>query len=191
MKKSLLIKLHIYAGIFTSLYLIVFGFSTIILNHDIDIRNETITNNWKDQIFIDATLTNRKLAENIRDQMGFMGWVPPWKYQRDATSFKFEIVRIGRKYELNADLHKNSVEILEFSGGFLDVFNGLHFFNGNIPNAPFFIRTWQVYQWLSLFIMSLSLILGIWLWLKYSYKPWQGVVFSSLFVGTIIIMISI
>jgi len=191
MKKSLVIKLHIYAGIFTSFYLLVFGFSTIILNHDILLRNDIVTKQWDAEIIIDTTLTDRQFAENIRDQIGFMGWVPPWKYQRNASSFKFEIVRIGKNYELSVNLQNGSVEIFEIPGGFLDVFNGLHFFNGNIPNAPFFVRTWQVYQWLSLFIMGLSLILGIWLWLKYSYRPWQGFVFGSLFIVTIIIMILI
>ncbi len=191
MKKSLLIKLHIYAGIFTSFYLIVFGFSTIILNHDISLRNDIVTKQWDAEIIIDTTLTDRQFAEYIRDQIGFMGWVPPWKYQRNASNFKFEIVRIGKNYRLSVNLQNGSVEIFEIPRGFLDVFNGLHFFNGNIPNAPFFIRTWQVYQWLSLFIMGLSLVLGIWLWLKYSYRPWQGFVFGSLFIGTIIIMILI
>ncbi|MCK5370629.1 MAG: hypothetical protein KAQ62_18830, partial [Cyclobacteriaceae bacterium] len=75
--------------------------------------------------------------------------------------------------------------------GFLAVFHGLHFFNGNIPNAPLLLRSWAIYQWLTLFVMAISLILGIWLWLKYNYKPWQGIVFGSLFIGTVIIMILI
>ena len=75
--------------------------------------------------------------------------------------------------------------------GFIAVFHGLHFLNGKIPNAPFLIRTWAFYQWTALFVMSISLVLGIWLWLKYNYRPWQGIAFGGLFITTIIIMILI
>ncbi len=191
MKKSLLIKLHLYSGIFTSFYLIAFGLSAIILNHNINIEHSEITHKWETEIPIDSELQNSKLAENIRDQIGFMGWVPPWEYKRDSTHFKFKIVHTGRSYYLNANTSTGKVEISEAPKGFLAVFHGLHFFNGNIPNAPLLLRSWAIYQWLTLFVMAISLILGIWLWLKYSYKPWQGIVFGSLFIGTVIIMILI
>lgn len=191
MKKSLLIKLHLYSGIFTSFYLIAFGLSAIILNHNIKIENSEITHKWETEIPIDPDLQDLKLAESIRDQIGFMGWVPPWEFKRDSTHFKFTIVHTGRSYYLNANTSTGEVKISEAPKGFLAVFHGLHFFNGNIPNAPLLLRSWAIYQWLTLFVMAISLILGIWLWLKYSYKPWQGIVFGSLFIGTVIIMILI
>jgi len=83
------------------------------------------------------------------------------------------------------------VQIGEAPKGFLAVFHGLHFFNGQIPNAPFFLRTWAVYQWLTLLTMLVSLIVGLWLWLKYHHQRWEGLVFGGLLVATVIIMMLI
>lgn len=191
MNKSLLIKLHLYAGLFTSFYLIVFGFSALKMNHDIKLNRNVITKNWNTQIPLNVALSNKDLAEEIRDQIGIMGWVPFWKFDRDTKNFKFAIEHIGRNYYLDANLKTGFVEIAEAPKGFLAVFDGLHFFNGNIPNAPLLLRTWKIYQWLSLFVMTISLILGLWLWLKYSYRPWQGLTFGLLFIATIVIMSTI
>ncbi len=191
MKKSLLIKLHLYAGLFTSFYLLAFGLSTLILNHNIDPEHSKVTHKWEKEISIDASLPDLELAQSIRDQMGFMGWVPPWEYKRDSTHFEFMITHTGKKYYLKANTSTGRLEVSEVPKGLLAVFHGLHFFNGKLPNAPLFIKSWAIYQWLTLFVMFISLVLGIWLWLKYSYKAWHGIVFGSLFIGTIIIMILI
>lgn len=190
-KKSTLIKLHLYAGLFTSFYLLAFGFSALVMNHDIKLEKKELTKTWAAQAKIDTTLTNIQLAENIRDELGIMGWLPRWEFQRDSTVFAFNIVHLARKHHLDADLHSGKVKISEVPKGILAVFHGLHFLNGKIPNAPLLIKTWAVYQWLSLFVMGISLILGLWLWIKYSYQPWQGLAFGGLFIFTIIAMLLI
>ena len=189
MKKSLLIKLHLYSGLFTCFYLIAFGISTLKLNHDIQTERNITTKKWDTQIPINASLDNKELATEIRNQIGLMGWIPYWKFQRDSTNFNFQVEHLGRNYILKANTITGFVQILEVPKGFLAVFEGLHFFNGSIPNAPLLLRSWKIYQWLSLFVMGISLILGLWLWLKYSYKPWEGITFGIVLVGTIIIMI--
>lgn len=189
MKKSLLIKLHLYSGLFTSFYLVAFGISAIILNHNIKVEKKDVTHSWNTNIQVDVNLPNKQLKENIRDQLGFMGWTPPWEDKRDSTSFRFMITHTGRNYFLNLNTDTGDLVISEAPKGIIAVIHGLHFFNGKIPNAPFFIRTWAVYQWLALFVMFISLILGLWLWLKYNYKTWEGIAFGSLFIVSIIIMI--
>lgn len=191
MKKSLLIKLHLYSGLFVSFYLLAFGFSSIVLNHDIDLEHKEVANTWAIEVNVDPLLTDLQLAENVRDELGLMGWLPRWEFTRDSAMFNFTIVHPGRKYHLQVDLEQNQVTVQESPKGFLAVFHGLHFLNGNIPNAPLLIKSWAVYQWLALFIMMISLILGLWLWIKYSYQAWQGFVFGGLMVITIVIMILI
>lgn len=189
MKRSLLIKLHLYSGLFTSFYLIAFGFSALILNHKINVEKKEVTQTWKTNVQADAGLSDHDLAESIRNQLGFMGWLPPWENKRDSASFHFTITHPGRNYSLDLDLKTGDLVVAEAPKGFLAVFHGLHFFNGQVPNAPFFIRSWAIYQWLSLFVLFVSLVLGLWLWIKYNYKSWEGLVFGSLFIGTVIIMI--
>jgi len=190
-KKSTLIKLHLYAGIFTSFYLIAFGFSALVMNHNVNLDHSVITKEWEANVEVDSSQTNLETAEYIRDQLNIMGWLPSWEFERAEQSFAFTIVHFGRKYHLFADLPGNNIRIKEEPKGFLAVFHGLHFLNGKIPNAPLLIRSWAIYQWLSLFVMGISLVLGLWLWIKYSYRPWQGVVFGGVFIFTILIMILI
>lgn len=191
MKKSLLIKLHLYSGLFVSFYLLAFGFSSIVLNHGMDVEHKEITKKWEAEIQAHAELADLQLAESIRDQLGLMGWLPRWEFRRDTTLFNFTVVHPGRKYHLSLDIDQNHITVQESPKGFLAVFHGLHFLNGNIPNAPFLIRSWAVYQWVALFVMTISLILGLWLWLKYSYRPWQGLLFGGLLISTLLIMMLI
>jgi len=191
MKKSLLIKLHVYSGLFTAYYLIAFGLSAIILNHKIEVENNDITKHWESNVKVDTTLSNQELAQEVRDQLGLMGWMPAWEFKKENRRFQFRIVHPGRNYQIDLDLEKGDVFIAEAPKGFVAVFHGLHFLNGKIPNAPLLIRSWQIYQWLALFVMLISLVLGLWLWLKFSYKSWEGIAFGGLFIGSIIIMMLI
>ncbi len=191
MRKSLLIKIHLYCGLFTLFYLIAFGFSSIILNHDIKLEKSDVTSSWNSTVTIDANLDDEDLAESVRYQLDLMGWTPPWEFRKDSITFFFKITHPGRKYHVNLDLTTGDVQVGEAPKGFLAVLHGLHFFNGNFPNAPFFLRTWAVYQWLTLFIMFISIVVGLWLWIKYNYHRWEGLVFGGLFVASMVIMMLI
>jgi len=172
MRKSLLIKIHLYCGLFTLFYLVAFGLSSIILNHDLKVEKRAITRSWNQHLKIDPTLMDKDLAKSVKSQLNIMGWELPWKFERDSVSFYFQITHTGRNYYLNVNLLTGEVVVDEAPKGFLAVLHGLHFFNGMAPNAPFFIRTWAVYQWLTLFTMLISIVVGLWLWLKYNYRRW-------------------
>ncbi len=189
MKTSLLIKLHLYTGLFIAFYVLAFGFSSIVMNHKLEFDNTEVTKIWETKVSVEPQVPDLELAESIKDELDIMGWVLPWEFKRDSMIFHFSVVHPGRKYHLTFESSNRLVKVEEMPKGFLAVFHGLHFLNGKIPNAPFLIRSWEVYQWLALFSMLVSLFLGIWLWLKNHYKLWQGLVFGSLFVGTIILMI--
>lgn len=191
MKKSLLIKLHLYAGLFTSFYLLAFGASTLIMNHKMDVERKEMTKTWDAELAVDSKLSDLEMAEQIRDELGIMGWLPRWEFRREALIFTFTVTHPGRKYRIEHNAETNRLLIEEYPKGFVAVFHGLHFLNGKIPNAPLLIRSWLVYQWLSLSIMTVALVLGIWLWLKYNYKSWQGIAFAGLFIGSVLLMILI
>jgi hypothetical protein len=188
MKKSLLIRLHIYCGLFTSFYLISLGLSSLVLNHKLEIDHKSITKTWTTTTQIDTTLDDQELATYLRDQLGFMGWVPPWRFQRNATSFGFEITHLGKTTDVKVDLTAGKTEVNERRKGFLAVFHGMHFFNGKIPNSPVILQTFAVYQYLALATLLVSLILGLWLWLKFSYRRWEFILFGSIFLSSVIIM---
>lgn len=189
MKKSTLVKLHLYCGLFTSFYLIAFGFSSIILNHKVTLENTDVARTWTGQVQIDPARSDQDLAENLRDQLGLMGWVPPWQFKRDSLQFSCTVTHLAKTTTLQLDLQTGAVQGAEKPKGLLAVLHGLHFFNGNIPNAPFFLRTWMVYQWLTLLVLFFSLVLGLWLWLKYSYKTWELYTFGGLFLISCLLML--
>lgn len=189
MKKSTLIKLHLYCGLFTSFYLLAFGFSSIVLNHKMELDHTSITRTWSSQVNVDTSLANNDLAEKVRDQVGLMGWIPTWEFKRDANQFQFNVTHLAKTNQVTLNLHTGGVEISDKPKGFLATLHGLHFFNGRIPNAPFFLKTWIVYQWLSLLVFLFSLVLGIWLWIKYSYRTWELYTFGALFLISLLIML--
>lgn len=189
MKKSAWIKLHLYCGLFTSFYLIAFGFSSLVLNHKMQVDHSAVTDTWTGQVQVNTDLKDQELAEDLRDQLGLMGWVPPWEYRKDATQFRFVLTHLAKNSELKVDLGSGAVTVAESPKGLLAVLNGLHFFNGRIPNAPFFLRTWMVYQWLTLLVLFFSLLLGLWLWIRYSHKTWELYVFGGLFLISCLLML--
>lgn len=184
----MLIKLHLYCGLFTSFYILAFGISSLVLNHGLNFDKKEVTNTYDRRVKVDQTLEDDKLAENIRDQLGLMGWLPRWQMRRDSQSFSFTTEHLAKTNRLHLELKSGNVQIEEMPKGFMATLHGLHFFNGKIPNAPFFLKTWIVYQWLSLAVLLISLILGLWLWLKFSYHSWELYFFSGLFIFSIILM---
>ncbi len=188
MKKSTLVKLHLYCGLFTSFYLISFGLSSIILNHKFDLEKKAIKKTWAAQVQVDTSLSQKELAEEVRNQLNLMGWVPPWEFRKRDGHFQFITTHLAKTSKLDLDLASGRVEVAEMPKGFLEVLHALHFFNGRIPNAPFVLRTWIVYQWMTLFVLLVSLILGLWLWLRYSHKTWELYVFGGLFIFSLLLM---
>ncbi|GJM27687.1 MAG: hypothetical protein DHS20C17_03220 [Cyclobacteriaceae bacterium] len=191
MKKHQLIKFHLYCGLFTIFYLVAFGLSSLVLNHNLNLERSTVTEEWSSVVRVEQGLSNNDLAESVKNQLGLMGWTPYWKYKRDSVWFQFEVSHPGRNYQIKLELLQGDVQVSELPKGFLAVLHGLHFFNGNVPNAPFFLKTWAVYQWLTLLTMLISMIFGLWLWLKYRYRSWEGIAFGGVFMLTIILMILI
>ena len=188
MSKSTLTKLHLYCGLFTSFYLIAFGFSSIVLNHKIDLALESVTQTRIDQVTADPGLSNKELSEKVRDQLGLMGWIPFWQFKRDSANFHFNVTHLAKTSQVRVNLHSGEVEIAEKPKGFWETLHGLHFFNGRIPNAPFFLKTWMVYQWMALLVLLVSLVLGLWLWIRYSHRTWELYVFGGLFLLTFLLM---
>ena len=191
MSKFLLIRIHLYCGLFTVFYLIAFGFSSIVLNHNLKLENADVTHVWSSDIAIgdiDKELDNRELAEYARNELGLMGWTPFWLFKRDSISFQFSITHPGRNYRVNLDLVSGKTVVEEVPKGFLAVLNSLHFLNGQVPNAPGLIKSWAAYQWLALLTMLVSLFLGLWLWIKHQYRSWEGLVFGGIFGLTVLIM---
>lgn len=187
-RKSTWIKLHVYAGLFTCWYLLAFGVSSLILNHKLDVENDGITDTWTTQVSYDPSSSDLDNITRIRDTLDLMGWLPPWEIKKDSASLSFILTHLGKTSDLHLNLASGLLQVNERPKGMLAVLHGLHFFNGKIPNAPFLLRTWMVYQWLALFVLLISLCIGVWMWMRYSYRAWEAYVFGGLFLLSIFLM---
>ncbi len=187
-KKSTWIKVHLYCGLFTCFYLISLGLSTLILNHQIDLKYDKVTMEWSQAIRVSPTLPPLETAEKVRDELGLMGWLPQWQFKRDSHAFQFEVNHLAKQHRLTVDYLEQEVHVQEIPKGFLAVLHSMHFFNGKIPNAPLILRSFAIYQWLGLLIFLISLLLGLYLWIKFNFRSWEFAAFLLIFVSSIIIM---
>ena len=165
MRKSFWIKIHLYCGLFTSFYLLAFGISSIILNHKFNVEKDEVTDAWTSHINYTPSSSYLDIALQIRDSLDLMGWVPPWEIKKDSLTLDFKITHLGKTTDFQLNLQSGMLQAKERPKGFLAVVNELHFFNGNVPNAPFLLRTWAVYQWLTLIVLLILLFIGIWIWI--------------------------
>lgn len=190
-KKSQLIKWHVYAGLFTSVYILAFAFSSLVLNHGWDLENKEVTDYWETTLQLDTSLENDALSHLIQDSLQIMGWIPYWEFRRDAEQFKFRVTHFGKDHRITTNLINGRVTVEGVSKGVLATFHGLHFFNGKIPGASIFLRSWAVYQWLTMAVLVISLILGLILWARFNIHKWHLYLFGGLTVVSLIIMLGI
>ncbi len=189
MKKSTLIRWHLYAGLFTAMYILAFGFSSLVLNHGIELDQKTLVEEWEETVLLgEVPAENMALANRLRDQLNLMGWPLGWRMKRDSATFSFPMTNPGKEYQLVYEFATNKLQIQTYRKSFWSVLHAMHFFGGEIPNAPFFIRTFVVYQYLGMLVLLSSLILGLWLWIKYSYRKWELYFFGGLALISIILM---
>jgi hypothetical protein len=160
-----------------------------VLNHKIKVDQKEVTKTWTAQVQVDPASSDEEMAESMRDQLGLMGWIPPWEYRKDSTQFRCIVTHLAKDTELKLDLRTGGVQAAEMHKGFWAVLHGLHFFRGNIPNAPGWMQSWAIYQWLTLFVLMASLLLGLWLWVRYSRKTWEIYVFGGLFLISCLVML--
>lgn len=127
MKTSLLIKLHLYTGLFIAFYILAFGVSSLIMNHDLKVENTEVTRTWETKVSVESQVPDLELAESIKEELDLMGWPLPWEFKRDSVKFHFSFVHPGRKYLLIYNSSSEMVKVEEIPRGFLAVFHGLHF----------------------------------------------------------------
>ncbi len=189
MKKSTLVRWHLYAGLFTAMYILAFGFSSLVLNHGIELDRKTLVDEWGEKVLLnEIPADNMTLANSLRDQLNLMGWPLGWRMKRDSATFSFPLTNPGKEYQLEYKVATNTLQVQAYRKSFWSVLHAMHFFGGEIPNAPFLIRTFAVYQYLGMLVLSISLVLGIWLWIKYSYRSWELYLFGGLAIISIVLM---
>ena len=176
--QSLLRKIHIYGGLACFWYLIILGISSLNFNHDFDFMEQPGESiHWQQQsMVLDPEYDDMKLAETIRDSLSLMGWPFPWEMWRDSTrSLHFAMEQPAKRYAVTYDFLEHTVNVTETDRGFWHVFNSLHG-AGAIPNGPF-TKLWQWYTRATVLTVILSIVTGLYLWIKSNGDKKTGLLF--------------
>ena len=182
--KNLLQKLHIYGGLIFFPYLLIFGLSTLYINHDFKIFREK--QDWtvrKMVIDIADIEDNQQLAESIRDSLELMGWCPWWIQNRDESQFRFSIDHFGSEHRINANLGTGELIVNRRNKGFWSVLHSLHFLGSDVPRANKVINSWQYYQDFTVIYLIIAIITGVYMFLESKKEKKTGILILGGFFG--------
>jgi hypothetical protein len=162
--RKFLSKIHIWLGLLCAPYMIIFGFSSLNFNHHfgfVDAGQHTVS--WERQIAVADTSDNKALAERVRLELGLMGWVPWWKYQRDEdNSFQYQVLRPAKQYTIQVNPQRTRVSVQELRNGPLNVINSLHAL-GHLPGSGM-VKFWSWYTNVCVFFVVFAGVSGVYFW---------------------------
>lgn len=162
--RSLLLKVHIYAGLICSSYLLIFGISSLNYNHNFGKASiESVT--WERSLKLVDMENNMALSKAVRDALGLIGWpLPSETHRDDQGNLHFGLYRPGKKYTIRVLFDENRVRVEETRKGFWEVFDSLHAKMG-VPSSRF-MSLWGVYTELCTWVILFSTVSGVYLWTR-------------------------
>ena len=118
-----LLDLHLYLGLLCLPYIVVFGVSSILLNHGV--RNEATTQ-WQREIAAPKAPHDKARAAATLAALGLSGSVLAHTVKRDdAGALQFKAIRPGRSYQVELRT-SGAARVRESSGGVLGALRDLH-----------------------------------------------------------------
>lgn len=187
-------KLHIHLGLFLLLFIWLFSFSGLLLNHSDwkfasfwDERNE---NKITTPLSIPANLDSAGILRNIIQQLKVSAEVSEVKLNKDSIDFRAEIP--GHIKNIHVDFKKGLCRQNEIKFNVWGVIRTLHTFNGVDKNNPTAKQNWMItYIWrltmdgiaIALIFLCLSSII---MWYRLRKGRLMGMIFLTIgFIGAV------
>lgn len=108
--RSILLKIHLYAGLLCSSYLLLFGISSLNFNHHFGKPAALKSERQRSLGALPALTDDQRLAEALRDTLGLVGWTLTWETRRsetvDSLYFHFAVARPGKEYRVRVQSPK-------------------------------------------------------------------------------------
>jgi hypothetical protein len=150
-----LLDLHLYLGLLCLPYVVVFGVSSILLNHDI--RREASAR-WSAQLAPLAEAPPAQQASAAQRALGLTGNVLPHTVKAsESGSLEFKLIRPGRSYQV-AVAADGEASVLETSGGVLGIVRDLHGLS-DIKSSRWSFG-WAVFTELASAVLLFSIVSG-------------------------------
>jgi hypothetical protein len=187
-------KIHIYLGLCLLLFIMLFGFSGLLLNHHWDFASF-----WENrkEIKYDKTISisdereQEALVHEIADKIGLRGSIINPRFSEDSVLLNFIVTKPGTRYDVQADLNEGKVLITEAKFNQWGTMRNLHTIrNPSLSERDNRYQSALSSVWsISIDVLSIGLIvicLGGWiLWLKVERKRFY-LGFISLAAGFIL-----
>lgn len=179
--RNLVLKIHLYAGLLCSSYLVIYGISSLNFNHQFGKPGEEKVK-WERSIAITNSDNDQALSESVRDALGLMGWPLPWETQRDKEgNFQFGLSRPGKHYTIRVLFGERRIVVEETRKGIWAVVNSLHGHMGVPPST--FMGLWRWYTELSTWVVLFAAVSGIYLWTRRRNERNIGIITLSATTG--------
>jgi hypothetical protein len=185
-------KLHFYAGLFLLLFLWLFAFSGLLLNHPTWSFAESWNNrkerNYEREITAPGPEVKGDLGQTreILRQLGIEGEIMWTTTRMDANQFDFQVRRPGHFFFIKADFAKKRVSVRQDDVNLWGVIKVLHTFTGVQMDDPRNSRDWAL---TSLWAFSMDAVAAglifmvlssVYMWLELPQKRVPGAVVLGL-----------
>jgi hypothetical protein len=153
-----LLDLHLYLGLLCLPYVVVFGVSSILLNHGV--RSEAQTR-WQRTIAVPPEGKGFARAEAARDALELWGGVLAHTVREgDDGALRFKLIRPGRAYQIVVAAD-GEASVVETNTGVLGVVSALHAYHD--ARSSFWGFTWALYTELAVAALLFAIASGTWL----------------------------
>jgi hypothetical protein len=151
-----LLDLHLYLGLLCLPYVVVFGISSILLNH----RVERVTQSeWSERIAPLAEAPAARQAEAAIAALGLRASALGHTLKHDAAgALSFRAIRTGRSYQVTVGAD-GAARVVERHGGVLGAINGLHGMHDREPSWWHF--GWSLYTELATGVLLFAIASGV------------------------------
>lgn len=164
-------KLHIYGGLFCSVYLLIAGLSALNFQHKFLPETEIDTIQYSRNIYFDPSLKVDTLARFIGSKLDVKGHYPPWEFRekKDGT-VRFKIQRPALTYDIKLNRNSDLVDVKEIHFSTGRILRALHF--GSIGNklGDTLLDVWSWYAQIAAFVAFLTVLTSFYFWINKSVK---------------------
>ena len=158
-------NLHLYGGLVTCWYLLILGYTSLGFNHPaLQFKSSEPKVHSERPLAIPTATDDLKLAEEVRDQLGLIGWPLPWNMKHDVKNdLGFEMGRPGRKYWIQLDRSAGKAKIESENQS---VFEILRFLHGSTEGVPIsrYMTAWGLYTEVTTWFVLFAVGSGVILW---------------------------
>ena len=179
-------KVHVYAGLFSIIFVIFFGVSGFVLNHRWKIGDWFSTRVEATQditVSIPATGTDLEKARNILKQLNLDGEIHRITSEPLKQSFSFDLQRPGQfaGVKLNSESGKGTVKTTDFNAW--SIVHIMHTFSGHGDKNWKWANIWKFFSDLSAVALVVLSVSGFIMWLRMKSARRWGLV--ALEAGTV------